>query len=111
MSEKCLYCGKVVQNTRALGSHIHYVHAAESWTYISQNRSENEKGRFRKLLDSCLSQRGLRKPHRVDKLERPGFAKITFGGAEGTRTPDLLRAREALSQLSYSPIYQNYYKQ
>jgi site-specific DNA recombinase len=26
-----------------------------------------------------------------------------FGGAEGTRTPDLLRAKEALSQLSYSP--------
>ena len=25
------------------------------------------------------------------------------GGAEGTRTPDLLRAKEALSQLSYSP--------
>ena len=29
--------------------------------------------------------------------------KIPFGGAEGIRTPDLLRAREALSQLSYSP--------
>ena len=28
----------------------------------------------------------------------------TPGGAEGTRTPDFLRAREALSQLSYSPI-------
>ncbi len=28
----------------------------------------------------------------------------THGGAGGTRTPDLLRAREALSQLSYSPI-------
>jgi site-specific DNA recombinase len=27
----------------------------------------------------------------------------TAGGAEGIRTPDLLRAREALSQLSYSP--------
>ncbi len=27
----------------------------------------------------------------------------TPGGAGGTRTPDLLRAREALSQLSYSP--------
>ena len=25
------------------------------------------------------------------------------GGAEGIRTPDLLRAREALSQLSYGP--------
>ena len=26
------------------------------------------------------------------------------GGAEGTRTPDPLRAKEVLSQLSYSPI-------
>ncbi len=26
------------------------------------------------------------------------------GGAEGNRTPDLLIANEALSQLSYSPI-------
>jgi hypothetical protein len=31
--------------------------------------------------------------------------KLAFlGGAEGIRTPDLLRAREALSQLSYSPM-------
>ncbi len=28
---------------------------------------------------------------------------VTPGGAEETRTPDFLRAREALSQLSYSP--------
>ena len=28
---------------------------------------------------------------------------VTPGGAEGIRTPDLLRAKEALSQLSYSP--------
>ena len=28
------------------------------------------------------------------------------GGDEGTRTPDLLRAREALSHLSYIPKYQ-----
>ena len=26
-----------------------------------------------------------------------------FGGAEGTRTPDFFLAKEALSQLSYSP--------
>ena len=38
--------------------------------------------------------------------EQAGFAKVTLGGAGGTRTPDLLRAREALSQLSYSPTYQ-----
>ena len=38
-----------------------------------------------------------------EEREQAGFAKVTFGGAEGTRTPDLLRAKEALSQLSYSP--------
>ena len=30
--------------------------------------------------------------------------KLNYGGAKGDRTPDLLRARQALSQLSYSPI-------
>ena len=39
-----------------------------------------------------------------EEREQSGFAKVTFGGAEGTRTPDFLRAREALSQLSYSPV-------
>ena len=38
-----------------------------------------------------------------EEREQASFAKVTFGGAEGIRTPDLLRAREALSQLSYSP--------
>ena len=33
-----------------------------------------------------------------------GLTKVTFGGAEGTRTPDPLRAKEVLSHLSYSPI-------
>jgi hypothetical protein len=33
---------------------------------------------------------------------------FTYGGAEGIRTPDLLRAKEALSQLSYSPICLDY---
>jgi hypothetical protein len=33
------------------------------------------------------------------QLRQPGD-----GGAEGNRTPDLLIANEALSQLSYSPI-------
>ena len=38
--------------------------------------------------------------------ERAGVLSIVHdGGAEGIRTPDLLRAREALSQLSYSPFY------
>ena len=37
--------------------------------------------------------------------ERVGvLCSVHHGGAEGTRTPDLLRAKEALSRLSYSPI-------
>ena len=34
---------------------------------------------------------------------KDGNRETKIGGAEGIRTPDLLRAREALSQLSYSP--------
>lgn len=29
---------------------------------------------------------------------------LSFGGAEGDRTPDLMTASHALSQLSYSPV-------
>jgi hypothetical protein len=32
------------------------------------------------------------------------FAATFFDGARGTRTPDLLGAIQALSQLSYSPV-------
>ncbi len=40
--------------------------------------------------------------------QQVSFAKVTFGGAEGTRTPDFLLAKEALSQLSYSPRWTRY---
>ena len=33
-----------------------------------------------------------------------GLEDAPFGGAEEDRTPDLLRARQALSQLSYGPV-------
>ena len=32
------------------------------------------------------------------------------GGAEGNRTPDLVIANDALSQLSYGPVYQRRYR-
>ena len=41
------------------------------------------------------------------KVEAEVLPIVTLGGAEETRTPDLLRAKEALSQLSYSPILPN----
>ena len=35
----------------------------------------------------------------------PKFYETKFGGAEGDRTPDLMHAMHALSQLSYSPVF------
>ena len=39
-----------------------------------------------------------------DGKEHPGFAKVTFGGADGIRTHYLLTASQTLSRLSYSPV-------
>ena len=68
MSEKCPYCGKLFENTKALGSHIHYNHETQSWASLRQKRSENEKGQFKQLLDSCLTDRGLPKPRQMDNV-------------------------------------------
>ena len=35
---------------------------------------------------------------------------IHYGGDEGNRTPDLLTASQALSQLSYAPVTKKYYR-
>ena len=43
----------------------------------------------------------------VDLLIHLSFFAVHFGGAEEDRTPDLLRARQALSQLSYGPLKRN----
>ena len=40
-----------------------------------------------------------------EEREQAGFAKMTFGGAGGIRTRYLLTASQALSQLSYSPLF------
>ena len=38
-------------------------------------------------------------------MSREGsLAELEFGGAEGDRTPDLMNAIHALSQLSYGPV-------
>jgi hypothetical protein len=39
-----------------------------------------------------------------EEREQAGFAKVTFGGAGGIRTPYLLTASQTFSQLNYSPI-------
>jgi len=66
MPEKCPYCGKEVENTKALGSHIHYMH---SNIYVQEGRSEIDEERFQRLLDGCLSDRGLRRPRATGKIE------------------------------------------
>ena len=40
----------------------------------------------------------------VQQSARQGTLVGNIGGAEEDRTPDLLRARQALSQLSYGPV-------
>jgi len=70
MPEKCPHCGREFINTKALGSHIHYVHENESWASITQNRSESEKERFQKLFCSSLPDKNLRCPRKLDKIEQ-----------------------------------------
>ena len=43
-------------------------------------------------------------PEKISEERTGVLYSVHQSGAEGTRTPDLLRAKEALSQLSYSPI-------
>ena len=45
----------------------------------------------------------MRSAGAVLERESPACAGLSRGGARGTRTPDLLGAIQALSQLSYSP--------
>ena len=51
---------------------------------------------------------GVRSPERVTKKVPTGVETldVTSGGDEGNRTPDLLTASQALSQLSYAPKQQ-----
>ncbi len=72
--------------------------------------------RHSQLLPSCTLYLPGNKPKVAEKSlpDQLQFRKswqqvlcpVDSGGAEGIRTPDLLRAREALSQLSYSPKHQ-----
>jgi len=78
VTEKCQYCGKEFENTKALGSHIHYVHENESWVYTSQKRSESEEERFHKLFCSSLPDENLHCPRELDKIEQ-AFKEIPQG--------------------------------
>lgn len=75
MTEKCPYCGNDFANSKALDSHIHYVHSS---VHAEKGRSEADEERFRSLLNSCLSDRGLRRPRHVGKIEK-AIAEIPEG--------------------------------
>jgi hypothetical protein len=55
------------------------------------------------LKDGEIVKTELNSPFALIASRAKGSESVSSGGAEGIRTPDLLRAREALSQLSYSP--------
>ena len=61
------------------------------WRVASRSRS--------KLLVGNMSFRGA--DHSLEANRKAG----EFGGAMGSRTPDLLIANETLYQLSYDPIH------
>jgi len=72
MPEICPHCGKEFANTKALGSHLHYVHDSNRSTFSCAlgGRSESEKKRFRSLLERCLFGTGLKLPEGIEKIER-----------------------------------------
>jgi len=67
MTEKCPHCGKEFTNTKALGSHIHYMH---NNIYAEEGRSEIDKERFQHLLHSCLSERDLPRLRGIEKIKQ-----------------------------------------
>lgn len=72
MTEICEYCGKVLANSKALGSHIHYVHELQNpaQIYASQERTEDDKKRFQRLFKSCVADNNLVVPSNIDKVEQ-----------------------------------------
>jgi len=72
MTETCPYCGKQVANTKALGSHIYYMHQANktTWEPAQVARSKEDQARFDKLFESCAKDMGLAMPKNVEKVEQ-----------------------------------------
>ncbi len=71
MSEMCPYCGKEFENTKALGSHLHYRHKSNRANSGSSSavRTASEKKKFRSLLERCLLDTGLKLPEDIEKTE------------------------------------------
>ena len=62
----------------------------------------NLKERYLELVNTFVNTPEAITPLPKASKDKPHFEEA-FGGAEGIRTPYLLNAIEALSQLSYSP--------
>ena len=72
MPVMCPHCGKEFANTKALGSHLHYMHNSNKSTFSPalRGRTESEKKRFRSLLERCLSGTGLKLPEGIERIEQ-----------------------------------------
>lgn len=72
MTETCPYCGNQYKNTKALGSHIHYMHKTRNPTeiYAAEERSESDIKRFQLLYKSCLSDSNLPMLSNIEKVEQ-----------------------------------------
>lgn len=72
MTEKCPYCGKEVANSKALGSHIYYMHQNPKQfpEQVQNPRSKEQQEQFEKLFESCAKDRGLNVPKNLEKVER-----------------------------------------
>ena len=82
MPSMCPHCGKEFANTKALGSHLHYMHRHKSsgvtFSGAPGGRSESEKKRCRSLLERCLSYTGLMLPEDIKNVEQ-ALAEIPPG--------------------------------
>jgi hypothetical protein len=54
------------------------------------------------LVRPSQNTQNIKKIRRISYIYSSAYV-LVFGGAEGNRTPDLLNAIQALSQLSYDP--------
>lgn len=72
MTERCHYCDGTFANTKALGSHIHYMHEKKGpdADRVPDQRSEQDLQRFRLLLKGCLENDRLPVPPEVEKVQQ-----------------------------------------
>ena len=84
---------------------------ASSYLSILINGNGKEPADLRYIHEQPVSSSVNVKNKQDEAAKRRNLNSIpemVAGGAGGIRTPDLLRAREALSQLSYSPMLATY---